>query len=203
MTESDADTIADAIADATDTIADAIGRAILHDDGGTALDPDASADQLAIVARASIAERDAREHLHQAVTAAKAGGHSWAAIGDTLGLTRQAAQQRFGRGVPDVPDQNHRWLGPVTAFDEMAELRLAGQMGWRTVAAGLLRHLMVRTDTRWEHRRVVWKRPASHYTVDGWQVGARAFPWLYLVRDLGIPPIESPEGDEPEADVES
>ena len=80
-----------------------------------------------------------------------------------------------------------RWLGPVTAFDEMAELALAGRRGWRTVDAGMLKHKVVRTPTQWEHRRVAWTRPASALEQDGWHVAVRAFPWLYLVRDTGIP----------------
>jgi hypothetical protein len=35
-------------------------------------------------------------HLRRQVMAARRHGHSWAAIGFVLGITRQAAQQRFG-----------------------------------------------------------------------------------------------------------
>jgi len=35
--------------------------------------------------------------LHRRVGNARRGGHSWAAIGMMLGVSRQAAQQRFGR----------------------------------------------------------------------------------------------------------
>ena len=75
----------------------------------------------------------------------------------------------------------------MTAFDEMEELAIAGRLGWRTVSAGLLRHRVVRTDTQWEHRRVLWRKAPSSYEQDGWQMGCRAFPWLYLVRDTGLP----------------
>jgi hypothetical protein len=34
--------------------------------------------------------------LHRQVSLARRNGHSWAAIGYALGVTRQAAQQRFG-----------------------------------------------------------------------------------------------------------
>lgn len=163
---------------------DAIGRAIL---AGT--DP---ADPLALVRRAAEADRAAGLLLHRSVAAARSGGHSWQAIGEVLGLTRQAAQQRFGKDgegvVPDGEDgTEERWLGPVTAFDEMDELALAGRLGWHTIGAGLLRHRMVRTATQWEHKRVVWSGSTARYARDGWQVGCRAFPWVYLVRDTGRP----------------
>lgn len=133
-------------------LTEAIGRAILN--GAD------TQDELALVRRTADADLVTADLLQQAVNAARAGGHSWSAIGSTLGLTRQAAQQRFGRepAAPgaggDGPEE--RWLGPVTAFDEMQELELAGRLGWRTTGAGLLRHRMVRTATQWEHKRVVW-----------------------------------------------
>ncbi|TNM37340.1 hypothetical protein FHP29_15980 [Nocardioides albidus] len=165
-------------------LAETIGRAILA--GADAKD------ELAVVRRTADADVVTGDLLQQAVNAARAAGHSWSAIGSTLGLTRQAAQQRFGReparaaaGAP--PGAEERWLGPVTAFDEMQELDLAGRLGWRTTGAGLLRHRMVRTPTRWEHKRVLWSGGLARYERDGWEVGCRAFPWVYLVRDTGRP----------------
>ncbi|MBM7516101.1 hypothetical protein [Nocardioides nitrophenolicus] len=160
-------------------LAEAIGRAIL-----AGADPQ---DQLALVRRTADADAVTAGLLLQAVHAARAGGHSWSAIGSTLGLTRQAAQQRFGREPATTDGPEERWLGPVTAFDEMQELELAGRLGWRTTGAGLLRHRMVRTPTRWEHKRIVWSGGVGRYEREGWQVGCRAFPWVYLVRDTGEP----------------
>lgn len=165
-------------------LADTLGRAILTD---TDVD-----DHLAVVRRAAEADQVAGDLLQQAVSAARAGGHSWSAIGKTLGLTRQAAQQRFGKKDTDAAGDGaqERWLGPVTAFDEMRELEIAGRLGWHTIGAGMLRHRMVRTDTQWEHRRVAWVGSVARYERDGWQVGTRAFPYLYLIRDTGKPALE-------------
>lgn len=185
-----------------------IGQIILDEGPGPddrMLDDD---DHLRLVRRAALAHQVSGELLQQAVTAARSGGQSWATLGQELGLSRQGAQQRFGgSGRPAKDDDTasdaagigageaeERWLGPVTAFDELGELELAGQLGWHTVEAGMFRHRMVRTATRWEHRRVVWSRLTSSYLTDGWQIGARAFPWLYLVRDTGIPVEEADAG---------
>ena len=102
------------------------------------------------------AEDVVRDLLRQSVAAARAAGCSWAAIGAELGMSRQAAQQRFGSGAGGrgSAGEQERWLGPVTAFDELPELELAGRLGWHTVEAGMLCHRMVRTDTQWEHKRV-------------------------------------------------
>ena len=109
-------------------------------------------------------------------------------------MTRQAAQQRFGdradRDDATRGEGEERWLGPVTAFDEMAELDLAGRQGWRTVDAAMFRHRMRRTATQWEHKRIVWG-PLRRWEAAGWE-GVRAFPWIYLVRDTGRP-AEAPD----------
>lgn len=47
----------------------------------------------AAIARA----QEAEEELRDAVRAARRGGEPWSAIGLVLGITRQSAQQRFGR----------------------------------------------------------------------------------------------------------
>lgn len=177
-------------------LTEALGAAIL----GSLPPADDEQDHLAIVRRSALAEREVRRLLGQAVAAARASGHSWAALGAELGMSRQAVQQRFGaaadeprepgEGGPAVPAGEERWLGPVTAFDEMAELALAGRLGWRTVGAGMLRHRVRRTPTQWEHRRVVWTGSAARFERDGWEIGVRAFPWLYLVRDTGLPAQE-------------
>ena len=169
------------------TLGDALGEAILtgsfedaawRSEGGG----------LDLVRRTAAADAIVGDLLRQAVGAARGAGHSWAAIGSVLGMSRQAVQQQFGTPVETEPDggPEERWLGPVTAFDEMGELEIAGRLGWRTVSAGMLRHRMVRTPTQWEHRRVVWAGSLKRYEQHGWQVGCRAFPWVYLVRDTGV-----------------
>ncbi len=157
------------------------------------------ADHLALIDRCADAERITRELLRQAVDAARSAGHSWTAIGARLGMSRQAAQQRFGGAARDPESADQRWLGPVTAFDEMDELAIAGRLGWHTVEAGILRHRMVRTDTQWEHRRLLWPSSPKSLVRDGWQIGCRMFPWIYLIRDLGVPPEEeaSPVAEAP------
>lgn len=168
-------------------IADALGRAILASTQALDVDPSDRDRHLAIVRSAAEADRVAGELLQQAVSAARAGGHSWAAIGNELGLTRQATQQRFGKADEVSIDTEVRWLGPVTALDEMDELALAGRLGWHTTGTGLMRHRMVATNNQWEHKRVLWTGSLGRYQREGWQVGCRAFPWIYLIRDTGLP----------------
>lgn len=166
----------------TDGLTDAVAVAVLGDAA-----TDADLDHLALVRRCIAAEQATREITQQAVDAARIAGHSWAAIGAEIGMTRQAAQQRFGGTPTDPASPSERWLGPVTAFDELPELELAGRMGWHTAGAGMLRHRMVHTETQWEHRRLLWPKSPRSLLGDGWQIGCRAFPWIYLIRDTGLP----------------
>lgn len=179
----------------TPELNEALGNVIL-----AGLDPDGEPqDHLGIVRRAAQAEDEVARLMRHAVLAARSAGHSWATLGGELGMSRQAAQQRFGdrKGTAAAtaqegePGGEERWLGPVTAFNEMAELEIAGSQGWRTVNAGMLKHRVRRTPTRWEHKRVVWTGPVRRFETDGWQVAFRAFPWVYLVRDTGVL-VESP-----------
>lgn len=61
-------------------------------------DPEAAAikDAANQVATATIRLSSAERALQQAVNEARHQGWTWATVGDTLGITRQAAQQRFG-----------------------------------------------------------------------------------------------------------
>jgi hypothetical protein len=174
-----------------DSIGDDIGRIVLDAAGVQEAEVIDAEGHVRVIAASAAAERAARSLLHRSVVAARAGGASWSRIGAELGMSRQAAQQRFG-GEPPAGDTSpeERWLGPVTAFDELPELAAAGRQGWRTVGAGMLAHRMRHTDTQWEHRRTLWRVSLDRERQDGWEVGCRAFPWIYLVRDLGIPPVQ-------------
>ena len=62
----------------------------------TPLPPGPAFDVLGWVAQADAAVRQAQHHLATTVTRARQNGRSWAEIAGRLGVTRQAAQQRFG-----------------------------------------------------------------------------------------------------------
>lgn len=65
-------------------------------------DPSDVADAAALrtVRHAFQARADAERRLADAVSVARAEGHSWAAIGAMVGTSGEAARQRYGRPVP-------------------------------------------------------------------------------------------------------
>jgi hypothetical protein len=152
---------------------------------------------LVLLEAAQVGATETTRLLREAVTSARNAGHSWEAIGGVLGISRQAAQQRFGgEGAPE-PGRNQKVLFPLTAFTEMAALEKAGREGWQLVDFGTLRHVVEASDQQWEHRRVpLAVGPRRRRLEDeGWQAVGSWLPWQYYKRPLGIPPEPASEPD--------
>ena len=160
-------------------------------------DPGAHLELVALTARASTS---AESLLATAVASARSAGHSWEAVGTALGITRQAAQQRFGRpaGAPGTVGDpvgsasigETRILSPVTAVTEMPALAAYGRRGWRSTGFGAGFHRLVRTTTQWEHQRV-YVLGASRFGLEaeGWERIGTWFPWVYYARSLDVAPV--------------
>ncbi|MET9567854.1 hypothetical protein ACFYNW_35755 [Streptomyces virginiae] len=153
---------------------------------------------LRLVDASRVGAEEASRLLREAVHGARAAGHSWDAVGRVLGVSRQAAQQRFagkaaGGASPSVPPvggadaPGRRTLGGLTAFNEMAALEEAGRDGWHVVGYGPFFHEVEASDHPWEHCRVTLPFAARHRLLEseGWiPVGAGWFPWRYYKRPL-------------------
>lgn len=128
--------------------------------------------------------------LHDAVSSARAAGQSWEAIGSALGMSRQAAQQRFGRAPQPIPGTaEHRQIVGLTAFNEMDQLAVWGQHGWHSIRFGPLFHDVEKSEVQWEHARaVIGSRKAKELEAEGWdRVGSSWFPWQYFKRPTDLP----------------
>jgi hypothetical protein len=177
-----------------EVLAEAIGRL------DVASEPESVPDYLELISVASGIERQARSLLHEAVSSARFAGATWSAVGDMLGMSKQAAQKRFtpqrAATTSEDRDQKERILGPVTAFDEMAELGLAGRYGWHSVDFGSSFHRVVRSATQWEHVRVsMLTSRARLMRAEGWQTIGSKFPYTYLKRDLGVAALIEPSSE--------
>ena len=165
-------------------------------------DPQAHLD-LVVVARR--AHDETNKLLRAAVSSARAAGWSWEAIGSALGMSRQAAQQRFGHKaevVPEVavgpppPAGEHRQLVGLTAFSEMDQLNEWGRHGWHSIGYGPLFHDVEKSPNQWEHKRaVIGSRKARDLEAEGWErIGSMWFPWVYLKRQLDRPAVPGEPG---------
>lgn len=179
------------MSDAGDDFTDGVAQAIARLDPGLedrlGVDPQAPLDLVVLTHRA---HDEVGSLLRAAVVAARSAGHSWEAIGVSLGMTRQAAQQRFGRIVEEEDDrgENRRLVG-LTAMREIEELDEWGRHGWHSVRFGPMFHDVQRSSVQWEHRRaVVGGRAARDLENDGWErIGTLWFPWVYFKRTTGRP----------------
>lgn len=146
---------------------------------------------LRLVAASRTGAAETSRLLRESIAGARRAGHSWDAIGRVLGVSRQAAQQRFGLpdavAPADTPDR--RVLSPLTAFDEMAVLEREGRLGWHVVDFGPFFHVVERSDHPWEHRRVPFAVGARlrRLEAEGWIAVGAWFPWRYLKRQLDGP----------------
>ena len=151
-------------------------------------DPQAS---LLLVAAAREGSAESERLLRQAVLGARKAGHTWEAIGSVLGVSRQAAQQRFAVGE-DVDAfvgnrDRQRVVNGATLFNEMQILEREGRAGWRLVGVGVLKLRLESSDQAWEHIRRVDQSPADRRAMlqAGWQHVGNYLMWHYYTRPLG------------------
>ena len=185
-----------------DALRDALARVLGTQAGVDPVRDSSPGTLVRLVGVAVRAEGELRRLVHESVSSARAAGASWDAVGAELGMTRQAAQQRFGRAGPAAVERRdepgtappeRRRLDGVTALAEMDELELAGRHGWHSVGFGARFHTLERSVNQWEHRRVGFVGSArARLEREGWQTIGTWFPWVYLKRDLGTPAAPEP-----------
>lgn len=141
-----------------------------------------------MVEAAHVAHDESRAVLQQWVDAGRRAGMSWADIGALMGITRQAAQQRFG-GAPDgtPADDGLVVRTGATALNEMRMLAEEGAANRELVAVGLLTLSFRQTSKPWTYRRIVAFAPGQAIAQEsraGWVFVAAWYPFLYFKRQV-------------------
>jgi len=146
-------------------------------------------DYAEMIVAAHIAADESRLSLHRWVDAGRRAGMSWTEIGALIGITKQAAQQRF-RGSNDEPDL----IGEegeivtrfgATAFNEVGMLAEEGSKGHELIRTGALQLVFRKTDRAWEYRRVVavsTQAMLEGMAQSGWTYVSSWFPFHYFKR---------------------
>ena len=139
---------------------------------------------LRLVDACSVALEEASLLQQGAVHQARRAEVSWAAIGEHLGITRQAAQQRFAPGPDAVPADSVRRIEGATAFNEMQILAEEGRAGFHLVGMGALYLLVKASRHVWEHRRETALTDGKRTRLEaaGWSYVCGWFPFQYFKR---------------------
>lgn len=121
----------------------------------------------------------------QMVDAERSQGGSWAEIGEALGISRQAAQQRFSRSVHSLHiREGLQVLSPVNRSNEIPMLERAAQDGWVPYRSFHGYHVLrrIRSGACELRRKFVFH--AAPQEGEGWKVATIRFPDAFLVRKL-------------------
>ena len=146
-----------------------------------------------MVTASHVATEESRLALHRWTEASRRAGFSWADIGALIGISKQAAQQRFGASEPAIEPAAAglviRHL--ATAANEMGMLIEEGEAGRELIGTGILKLYLRQTGRRWEYERVAGLLPDAvkrQMERKGWTWVSTWYPFLYFKRDVG--PLE-------------
>jgi len=117
-----------------------------------------------------------------AVQQARRSGVSWVEIGDALGISKQAAQQRFGVADSET-SEGIRVIKDVTAFNEMTLLSQEGEFGFHLVGFGAFTLHLRPSGRKWLHSRVLGinvQKIRRQKEAAGWEYVGSWFPFHYF-----------------------
>jgi hypothetical protein len=142
-----------------------------------------------VITVAHLVADEGRISLHRWVEAARRTGLSWTDIGNALGISKQAAQQRFKStemddGLAGEEGEEIIRLG-ATAFNEMSILRTEGSKGNELVRTGALILVFRPTAHAWEYRRRIGGgATVAEMMRGGWTFVSSWMPFLYFKRPV-------------------
>lgn len=131
---------------------------------------------------------EARTSLHRWIDAARRTGLSWTDIGNALGISKQAAQQRFGLdGSRDASSTTGEEIvrARYSAINEMSILREAGQDGHELIRTDQYSLVFRPTDQIWEYsRRIGFASTRRKMESAGWTFVSTWPPLAYFKRSI-------------------
>lgn len=145
-------------------------------------------DYAEMILAAHLVADETRLSLGRWVNAGRRAGMSWAEIGGLIGISKQAAQQRFGdpdaSRIDSEPGVISVRLG-ATAFNEMGIMRKGGENGRELIGTGPLALTFRQSDHCWEHVRITGITPDTEVMVrDGWRYVSSWFIFHYFKRPI-------------------
>lgn len=164
---------------------DALEAAVLAHAGINDEAGDGAAASLRMVESSALAALLCERLQREAVQHARQAEHSWATVGNLLGISRQAAQQRFSTPEPDQDPSGALRTLYSTVGNEMALLKAEGLAGYHLVDFGLYYLQLQASERIWEHRREIALRIGDKRQVleeQGWTYVGAWLPFHYFKR---------------------
>lgn len=139
------------------------------------------------IAVAHLVTEEAKANLRRWVAVARRAGVSWLDIGRTLGISKQAAQQRYGALPTDEnpPGKPARGLILLSAgaANELETLRREGRRGHELIDVTESTLFLRRTKHLWEYKKLVESSLEIHrMPQEGWRHIRDVFPFSYFKR---------------------
>lgn len=164
-------------------LARALGLA-WHEGSFGAFEGERREDYARMIVASQILADESRRSLGLWIDAARRAGMSWVDIGALLGISKQAAQQRFGgqRDDAEPPAEAIVVKLGTTPLTEPQILAQQGEAGRELIEIGTFRLVFRASDTAWDYRRSVRPLTADQLEDEGWQVAGRWFVFHYYKR---------------------
>ncbi len=166
-------------------LARALGLA-WHDSAFAPFEGERKEEYARMIVAAHILADESRQTLGNWIDAGRRAGMSWVDIGALLGISKQAAQQRFGgiRDGEEAPaDAVVVKLG-ATPFSEPRLLDQQGDAGRELIEIGTFRLVFRQTEQRWAYLRSVGPIAAARLSAEDWRVAGRWFVFHYYKRPV-------------------
>lgn len=147
-------------------------------------------DFVEVIEAAHVVADESRLALQRWIDAGRRAGMSWAEVGDALGISKQAAQQRFRSDPSTSGAQKHDLIEVrlgTTAFNEVGILRREGMKGNELIDIGGLALVFRHSDRQWEHVRLIAVSAPfvmGKMSRKGWIYVSSWFPFHYFKRPL-------------------
>ncbi|MCP4307034.1 MAG: hypothetical protein GY926_12770 [bacterium] len=161
--------------------------------GATNVDEPEAEQYESLIKTAAVVADESEKQVHDWVGSGKRAGLTWADIGAVLGISRQAAQQRFapattfmGVGTVGAEEDGLIVRSGLNAFNEVAVMDDEGSQGNELVGAAPFKLYFTPRDGKWENKRITALRRRNsvikQYEDEGWTHAFTWSPFVYLTR---------------------
>jgi hypothetical protein len=156
-----------------------------HDSAFAPFEGERKEEYARLIVAAHILADESRQTLGLWIDAGRRAGMSWVDIGALLGISKQAAQQRFGGARDEEAIAEDAIVARLGAgIGERRLLDQQGEAGRELIGIGSFRLVFRQTAQRWAYLRSVGPIPADRLSAEDWRAAGRWFVFHYYKRPV-------------------